>query len=70
MILFCGFLLFPVGLTCLLNFKNFITKKTRKKKNREMDVEEEYNLISTYDTGFVDKRGNVSSVSISDTDKK
>ena len=55
----------------MLNFRNFISKKSRKKKNREVEVEEEeYNLISTYDTGFVDKRGNASSVSISDTDKK
>jgi hypothetical protein len=73
MIFFCVFLIFPVGLTCLLNFKNILTKKFKKRKNPEfIDEEENNNLVSTYDTGFVDFHGSGSGTSVpfSDEEKK
>lgn len=72
MIFVCVFLIFPIGLTCLLNFRKKLSKKMQKRKNSEFLIEEENNLISTYDTGFVDVYSNVSrtSVPLSDDEKK
>ncbi len=72
MIFICVFLIFPIGLTCLLNFKKILSKKIQKRNNPEIFFEEENNLISTYDTGFVDVQSNLSRTSIpfSEDDKK
>jgi hypothetical protein len=72
MIFVCVFLIFPIGYTCLLNFRKKLSKKKQKRKNSELLIEEENYLISTYDTGFVDVYSNVSrtSVPLSDDEKK